>query len=41
MSNAHVCNHMSTITILTIVVFSYHCHDSKTDHNDSHTIALP
>ena len=35
MSNAHACNHMSTFTI---VVFSYHCHDSNTDGNDSHTI---
>ena len=33
MSNAHVCNHMSAITI---VVFSYHCHDSNTDNNESH-----
>ena len=35
MSNAHACNHMSTITI---VVFNYDCHDSNTDDNDSHTI---
>ena len=33
MSNTHACNHMSTIMI---VVFSYHCHVSNTDNNDSH-----
>ena len=33
MSNAHASNHTSTITI---VVFSYHCHDSNTDNNESH-----
>ena len=33
--HVHARNHMSTITI---VVFSYHCCDSNTDDNGSHTI---
>ena len=35
MSNAHTstCNHISTITIIP---FSYHCHDSNTDDNKPH-----
>ena len=36
MSNAHARNHMSTIVIVGL---SYHCHDSNTEDNDSHTIA--
>ena len=37
-SNAQACNHMSTITI---VVFTYHCHDSNIDDNNSHAVTQP
>ena len=36
MSNAHACNHMSTITI---VVFRYHCHQSCHSNNEDNNIA--